>query len=731
MSSNCMDLPWELDGSECFYGVSRSLPSYARDVADEECKAGLAYVEDTFKEAISVWQEWTAAAAADKASVRPFNIKQFNVACTRLDRNHLQLKRSLPPETRANFANLIWWAITREYTTLKLKCRWMRTLKAVLNPPMVSLRPLIDIPFEEVIRLIEDYNISDGDAPRLHPGKARSEPMSTILTLASTLRFYWPSSVAEKVMRYCKGDLEKVDSVDMFRASIILHALYPHQSDTIVEDMTEWLRMLRKVDHSRDWDSLFISLLSRANATLKLRSVIFGDQQLFDWGPYLLEMFSRIKRLLNLPFQLLKDVRLTKQYPQGPMWGWVKKDVKAADAMLVELLGTNISPSSGANNEDGISDAMLLLRRLMRSMHTFFHPSNAGASSDSLALFLTRIVHAFITRLGSERAYKRHASSNNPDDLFMPTADKVAFIKDILPLVEMALYSKSPELQRAGNGAVRKLAWIAPRTILDKFLPMVTAALDPSNVNQSHQTPAAMKTIAALLQPCLQADVPHIAPHVPALLRLCILAIDPNEQMKTLVCGLMCQAAILWVPIIDTSEFEEQSVPQGLPIGGKSVLNVLDTMLEPQSALRTKFLDIKDAEKDHGVDEHLAKSPPMTMTEARNAMFRSVPAMAEWAMEILVRLLLLMTRGRGCDSGDGFSHRRHGAIHLQHVRTRAVRKDGTTCEIARAEEADRAPCRPLCAPWPRQGIFTGVFLLGSRPRGHARRGCRSLQGKGC
>ena len=82
-----------------------------------------------------------------------------------------------------------------------------------------------------------------------------------------------------------------------------------------------------------------------------------------------MEMFSRIKRLLNLPFQLLKDVRLTKQYPQGPMWGWVKKDVKAADAMLVELLGTNISPSSGANNEDGISDAMLLLRRLMRSMH--------------------------------------------------------------------------------------------------------------------------------------------------------------------------------------------------------------------------------------------------------------------------------------------------------------------------------------------------------------------------
>ena len=95
-------------------------------------------------------------------------------------------------------------------------------------------------------------------------------------------------------------------------------------------------------------------------------------------------------------------------------------------------------------------------------------------------------------------------------------------------------------------------------------------------------------------------------------------------------------------------------MPQGLPIGGKSVLNVLDTMLEPQSALRTKFLDIKDAEKDHGVDEHLAKSPPMTMTEARNAMF------SLWACYGRVgdgnpraSSAAHGRAGRGCDSGDG------------------------------------------------------------------------------
>ena len=111
MSSNCMDLPWELDGSECFYGVSRSLPSYARDVLTRSARLALRTLRIPSRRPFSVWQEWTAAAAADKASVRPFNIKQFNVACTRLDRNHLQLKRSLPPETRANFANLIWWAI--------------------------------------------------------------------------------------------------------------------------------------------------------------------------------------------------------------------------------------------------------------------------------------------------------------------------------------------------------------------------------------------------------------------------------------------------------------------------------------------------------------------------------------------------------------------------------------------------------------------------------------------
>ena len=88
----CLRTAWTCRGSlmgrSAFTACRALLPSYARDVADEECKAGLAYVEDTFKEAISVWQEWTAAAAADKASVRPFNIKQFNVACTRLDRNH-------------------------------------------------------------------------------------------------------------------------------------------------------------------------------------------------------------------------------------------------------------------------------------------------------------------------------------------------------------------------------------------------------------------------------------------------------------------------------------------------------------------------------------------------------------------------------------------------------------------------------------------------------------------
>lgn len=247
--------------------------------------------------------------------------------------------------------------------------------------------------------------------------------------------------------------------------------------------------------------------------------------------------------------------------------------------------------------------------RLAKMLKPYYHPSNSGSWTPRLGIILSELCR----ELASVCAKRRFLSTRDEDDESTlldesTTRDAVAALA---PLARDALYSRHGAMVAAAVSSLRDLCGAHPRLVAEVCLPPLRSALLDESVLFAHQTPAALRALAALARPLLLrrkhwtidddsddfladpvraqraaffdssfpsafnkdthvdraiATIPPLSSGLGHLMRAALAAVDASDESKTR-CGLLFFDSMLrWLPVGDdlVEEIEGEWAPRFL-----------------------------------------------------------------------------------------------------------------------------------------------------------------------
>ncbi|QRW00399.1 proteasome activator complex subunit 4 [Ceratobasidium sp. AG-Ba] len=205
------------------------------------------------------------------------------------------------------------------------------------------------------------------------------------------------------------------------------------------------------------------------------------------------------------------------------------------------------------------SRALDSLDKLITSVESFFHPSNAGPWSIILVSFLQRITYEFNRRWHEEA----NPNCRTPKEWRLNNAMKHAFVTILKTPALLAIFSKDQVTSSFAQGSLKSMVMLVPQLIMPEILERAYNGLEA--VNETHRTTVVMNSLTGIAMPLASlkqwiGGQKHIVP----LLELSIPGIDLNDPGKT-VCSCMLIVSVLqYVKISDLTQVEAPPLPEGL-----------------------------------------------------------------------------------------------------------------------------------------------------------------------
>ncbi|KAG8722752.1 hypothetical protein FRC08_010362 [Ceratobasidium sp. 394] len=203
------------------------------------------------------------------------------------------------------------------------------------------------------------------------------------------------------------------------------------------------------------------------------------------------------------------------------------------------------------------SHALDSLDKLITSIESFFHPSNAGQWSLILVSFLQRITYEFNRRWREES----RPDCKTPKEWRLTKTIRHAFVKVLKTPALLAIFSKDQVASSFAQGSLKSMVMLEPQLIMPEILERAYSGLE--TVNETHRTTVVMNSLTGIAMPLASPDhwvggQKHIVP----LLELSIPGIDLNDPGKT-VCSCMLIVSVLqYVKIGDLTQFEAPPLPE-------------------------------------------------------------------------------------------------------------------------------------------------------------------------
>ena len=185
--------------------------------------------------------------------------------------------------------------------------------------------------------------------------------------------------------------------------------------------------------------------------------------------------------------------------------------VKKAAKLIVYLL----EPGVG-----GETQTMQMLRRLVKAVESFLHPSNGGYWTRRLSQLLSSLCENLSARVRREEALPDGEARKLTRD------DVAAFTGVVLPLAFQGLYSKNGAATLQACQALKTLALMDPAQTLAPLLLRVDQAL--TTLTEVHQTSAALEALVSVAQPML-LNLEQGASALPSVMALTLSGIDTND----------------------------------------------------------------------------------------------------------------------------------------------------------------------------------------------------------
>jgi hypothetical protein len=317
------------------------------------------------------------------------------------------------------------------------------------------------------------------------------------------LRRFFSESANEEVMLEFRPFLYPGDMV-LYKAQCFMCTfLQPNRgpwSALVEEVIAAWDWVVSYQDYDYHW----IALLSAfAKAHLIAPAAFSGPQM--DWEPYLPRLFTHALRILNVPMGPTGHC----PYPEdeasfGSQSGYPRVNhdiflprtaqstsfatVKCSAKLLVYIL-----PSNGGS-------ALVMLRRLMGSIESFYNPANDGAWTKRLSYFLMALIERFFRRVSRERCCQQQLPTHLSPKVIND------FVSLLTPFVMTSLYSKSSTVIFYASVALRKISSLAVLPDQSLLCPIIDRSFAAFEELQSyHHTTSALEALSFLMMQWLQS----------------------------------------------------------------------------------------------------------------------------------------------------------------------------------------------------------------------------------
>ncbi|KAJ1310179.1 hypothetical protein OPQ81_006923 [Rhizoctonia solani] len=201
------------------------------------------------------------------------------------------------------------------------------------------------------------------------------------------------------------------------------------------------------------------------------------------------------------------------------------------------------------------SRALDSLDKLITSVESFFHPSNAGQWTLILVSFLQRITYEFNRRWYEEA----NSKCKTPKKWRLNQSIRRAFVSILKTPALLAIFSKDQIASSFAQGSLKSMIMLEPQLLMPDILERAYSGLE--SINETHRTTVVMNSLTGIALPLASSQ--HWLggqKHVVPLLELSIPGIDLNDPGKT-VCACMLIVSILqYVKIGDLTQYEAPPV---------------------------------------------------------------------------------------------------------------------------------------------------------------------------
>ncbi|RMZ78933.1 hypothetical protein DV737_g3714, partial [Chaetothyriales sp. CBS 132003] len=279
------------------------------------------------------------------------------------------------------------------------------------------------------------------------------------------------------------------------------------------------------VSRSRLVDIAFLDLFSRmARDSLVSAHVPFGAFGLFSPNQASV-ILTAVLRLLEIPVGQSTSPYSATVDLQAGMGILLDRDSRKHPVShhIARWLVMSMSPH--CLDEKAVS-VLSLLENLIQAIETFFHPSNSGAWTKTLAQLVFYLADFFVMRWNREHSGEMEV----PAERRLNAALRRRFVLCLRDVIFMGIYAKSNTAMSYSLSTLHTLAVLEPDLILPGALQRIYPSMQ--GLVEVHRTVSSLRSLQVLARTMIRTKGYRC--HITALLGLALPGIDANDLEKTL-----------------------------------------------------------------------------------------------------------------------------------------------------------------------------------------------------
>ncbi|KZF24962.1 putative proteasome activator subunit 4 [Xylona heveae TC161] len=302
------------------------------------------------------------------------------------------------------------------------------------------------------------------------------------------------------------------------------------------------------VNRSRTFDINFLDILSRlARDSLPAKHIPFSEYGIFTKEQSTL-IFTAILRLLEIPVgQSTSPYSAVVDLSAGLALMLDRDQRKHPIAHhIARWIVMSLSPKCLEQEHSVLS----CLEGLIEAVETFFHPSNSGVWTKTLAQLVYYLADFFVMRWNRETS----GETELPEERRLNEPLKRRFVLCLRDVIFMGIYAKSGTAMNFSLSTLQSLAFLEPNLILPGALQRIYPSIQ--GLVEVHRTTSSLRSLQILSK--IMVRTKGFRCHITTLLGLALPGIDANDLEKTLHTLSFVQSVCYNIPFCDMTKDDDE-----------------------------------------------------------------------------------------------------------------------------------------------------------------------------